>query len=179
MSDYKVTSRYAKSLLELSIEQKSLDAVNNDVRTISESLDLSRDLQLLLASPIVKHIKKKEVLVQIFGKSISDLTLKFISILCEKGRESLLEEILQQFILQYNLHKGIQEASITTTVALNADLRKEFEQLVRKISGKPEVVLVEKIDPDLIGGFKLMVGDRMIDDSISGKLHSLKRQLQA
>lgn len=69
---------------------------------------------------------------------------------------------------------GIQVAEVTTTLPLTEELRKSFVEIVKEISGLDKVELIEKIDQSLIGGFVLKVNDKLLDDSLSGKLRNLR-----
>ncbi|KYG76336.1 ATP synthase F1 subcomplex delta subunit [Roseivirga ehrenbergii] len=173
MSEFRIASRYAKSLLELASEQGKLEEVNKDMLLFSEVISENRDFQLFLKNPVVAHDKKLTVLNQVFTGKVSDLTLAIFRILVKKQREAYLAAIATEFHHQYNTHTGVEEATVTTTFPIDADLRNEFKAVVKKISGK-EVELTEKIDENLIGGFILKVGDRQIDDSINSRLKALK-----
>lgn len=173
MSEYRIASRYAKSLLDLADEKGVLEDVNKDMLMFSELASENRDLVLMLKSPVVAHDKKLAVLNKVFTGKVNELTLAIFQILTKKHREAYLPAIATEFHHQYNVRKGIEEATVTTTFALDAALRKEFEGIVAKISGK-KVELTEKVDEDIIGGFVLKIGDRQIDDSLSSKLSALK-----
>lgn len=173
MSEFRIASRYAKSLLELAGEQGKLEEVNKDMLLFSEVISENRDFQLFLKNPVVAHDKKLTVLNQVFTGKVNDLTLAIFRILVKKQREAYLPAIAKEFHHQYNAATGVEEATVTTTFPIDADLRNEFKEVVKKISGK-EVELTEKIDENLIGGFILKVGDRQIDDSINSRLKALK-----
>lgn len=173
MSEYRIASRYAKSLLSLADEQGALEAVHNDMQMLSSLIKENRDLELMLKSPIILSSKKLTILYKIFEGKVNDLTLRIFDILTKKRRESYLPAIAREMHHQYNLNMGIAEATVTTTFVLDDELRKEFESVVTKISGKG-VELTEKVDEDLIGGFVLKIGDRQIDDSISARLRALR-----
>ena len=173
MSEYRIASRYAKSLLDLSVEKGQLEEVNKDMLMFSETVKENRDLLLMLKSPIITHDKKLAILNQLFKGKVNDLTLAIFQILTKKHREAYLAQIATEFHHQYNAKKGIEEATVTTTFPLSATLRKEFEGVVKKISHK-EVELTENVDESLIGGFILKIGDRQIDDSVSSKLQALR-----
>lgn len=173
MSEHRIASRYAKSLLELADEKGVLEDVNKDMQMFSALAAENRDLVLMLKSPVVAHAKKLAVLNKVFEGKVNELTLAIFQILTRKHREQYLPLIALEFHHQYNVRRGIEEATVTTTFALDADLRKEFENIVKSISGK-EVELTEKVDKSLIGGFILKIGDRQIDDSLSSKLSALK-----
>src|SRR5690606_7887299 len=89
-------------------------------------------------------------------------------------REPLLPLIAKEFHNAYNLHKGIVKATITTAVPLDDKLRAEFERMVKSMSTLTQVEIIEKTDPEIIGGFVLKVGDRQIDASLQSKLKTLK-----
>ena len=173
MSEYRIASRYAKSLLDLADEKGVLEDVNKDMLMFSGLASENRDLVLMLKSPVVAHDKKLAVLNKVFTGKVNELTLAIFQILTKKHREAYLPAIATEFHHQYNVRKGIEEATVTTTFALDAALRKEFEGIVTKISGK-KVELTEKVDEKIIGGFVLKIGDRQIDDSLSSKLSALK-----
>ena len=173
MSEYRIASRYAKSLLDLADEKGVLEDVNKDMLMFSGLASENRDLVLMLKSPVVAHDKKLAVLNKVFTGKVNELTLAIFQILTKKHREAYLPAIATEFHHQYNVRKGIEEATVTTTFALDAALRKEFEGIVAKISGK-KVELTEKVDENIIGGFVLKIGDRQIDDSLSSKLSALK-----
>ena len=173
MSEYRIASRYAKSLLDLAVEKKQLEEVNKDILLFSETVESNRDLVLMLKSPIITHDKKLTILNKLFGEKVNGLTLAFFQILTKKHREAYLPQIATEFHHQYNVNKGIEEATVTTTFPLSMALRKDFESVVEKITGK-SVELTEKVDESLIGGFILKIGDRQIDDSVSSKLQALR-----
>jgi F-type H+-transporting ATPase subunit delta len=100
--------------------------------------------------------------------------MAIIDILTKKNREPLLPEIAAEFHQAYNVYKGIQKATITTTVAMDNATRAEIEAIVKKLSDKTQVEVVQKVDSSLIGGFVLNVGDKQIDASIKTKLKTLK-----
>ena len=145
MSEYRIASRYAKSLLDLAVEKKQLEEVNKDMLMFSETVEENRDLLLMLKSPIITHDKKLAILNELFAKKVNDLTLAIFQILTKKHREAYLPQIAVEFHHQYNVKKGIEEATVTTTFPLTAVLRKEFAGVVEKIT-KRSVELTERVD---------------------------------
>lgn len=174
MSEYRVASRYAKSLIELAEEQKVLEEVLKDMQHFTQVCKDNYDFVLMLKNPIIKHDKKNLILKKVFEGRVNKLTLAIFDIITRKNREAVLPDVAKSFQSQYNVYKGIEEAKVTTAVPLTAELKKEMEEMVKKISSKPNVQLEEVIDKDLIGGFILKVGDRQIDDSIKSKIKALK-----
>jgi len=174
MAESRVASRYVKSLLGLAVEQNALETVHNDMISFSKVCAENRAFTLMLRNPVIKHDKKKEILNAIFGGKVHALTTAIFEIITKKNREPLLPAIAKEFHIAYNDYKGIGEASVTTAFPLDARLRAEIEQIVKKISDKKQVEIVEKVDAEMIGGFVLNVGDRQIDASIKNKLKALR-----
>jgi F-type H+-transporting ATPase subunit delta len=174
MADSRVASRYVKSLLGLAEEQKALEQVHTDMQLFASVCSSSREFVNMLRSPIIKHEKKRDILEAIFKSKVHKLTMAIIDMLTKKNREPLLPAIALEFHNAYNHYKGIEKASVTTTVALDDKMKADIEALVKKLGSNKQVELVQKIDKSLIGGFILNVGDRQIDASIKSKLKTLK-----
>lgn len=173
MSDARIAARYAKPLLELAEEKKVLDAVKDDMDSFATICKESRDFSLMLKSPIIPHFKKADILRKTFEGRFNELTVQAFDLITRKNRENVLESIAVEFVHQYNAKKGIAEVGVTTTFKLDAGMRKSFEKLAKDITGK-KPVLTEEVDPDILGGFILKLGDKQIDDSVRGQLNDLK-----
>lgn len=176
MRETRVSSRYALSLLELALEQNQLEKARQDVKYILTMLNESRDLRIMLESPVIAPEKKVAVFRALFKDAASPITIKFLELLVKSKREKYLQPIFQEFVSQYNEHKGVQKAIVTTAVGLDDNLRKKVNELIRTQT-KSEVELVEVIDKSLIGGFTLKFGDKQIDSSIARSLKKMRRSL--
>ena len=173
MRNTRVTLRYAKSLLELAVEQSQLDACKADMEAVVAACKESKDLSLLLKSPVVKTDKKVAILNEVFA-SFGTLSKSFINIITNKKREMLLEEIAERFLLVYNQHKGIESAVVTTAIPLDNDLRAAIQGFVEKHGGG-QVELTEKVDEKLIGGAVIRMGDKQLDASVLRQINDLKQ----
>lgn len=174
MAESRAASRYVKSLLDLAVEKNALEEVHRDMRLLSQTASESRDFQLLLQSPVIKHDKKLAILRAIFKGKVHSLTAAFFEIITRKNREPILLDVAREFHDAYNAFKGIGTATVTTAVPLDPQLRAQFDKLVRAYSDKKQIELIEKVAPELIGGFVLNVGDRQVDASIRSKIKTLQ-----
>ena len=174
MADSRATFRYVKSLLDLAIQRNVVEEVHRDMRLFSDTVGKSRALELMLQNPVIKHDKKLDILKGVFAGKVHPLTMAFFEIITRKNRESILESVAREFHNSYNEYKGIGKATVTTATPMDAKMRAEFEQLVRRYSDKKQIELIELVDPDLIGGFILKVGDRQVDASVKSKLKTLQ-----
>jgi F-type H+-transporting ATPase subunit delta len=176
MSILRVASRYAKSLLDLSIEQNKVEVVKSDLESFLKVLAMNHNKRVLLRNPIVKAQIKINIVNKIFGASFDQLTLAFMAIVLKKGRGPYLKEIAESYIQQYNEMNNIITATVKSAVDLNESTSKEIQDFVAKSFNK-KVILSQIKDQSLIGGFTLQIGDRMFDGSISGKLQKAKKEL--
>ena len=135
----------------------------------------SRELVNLLDSPVVNTDKKLSVLNAIFGTHVSDLTKKFIALLTDKGRESLLDQVTAAFEDQYLEHKNILRVVIKSVDGVNDSFKDKVASLIEVAYQKDSLILEEK-DKDLIGGFILTIGDKQVDASISRQLADLEKE---
>ncbi|HSB93196.1 MAG TPA: ATP synthase F1 subunit delta [Flavitalea sp.] len=177
MLNTRVAGRYAKSLIDLSLEQNMLEKVYEDMLYLKRLLK-DRELVLMLKSPIVTADKKQTVLNALTDGRISDLTAKFNTLLIKKGRETNMPEVIDAFIEQYKAHKEIRIVKLTTATEVSEDMKRS---IVSKIDGMGEmtnVELVSIVDPSIIGGFILQVGDQVFDTSISNELNNISKQFQ-
>lgn len=170
----KAARRYAKALLDFALEQKEADAVSADMALIASTCKSSKDLVVLLKSPVVKADQKRTVLNKVFAGEVGTITMKFMDIMTKNNREDILPEIANVFELIYREHKGIVTAEITTAVPLSEEGRKKALEFITNIYKKVE--LTEKVDESLIGGFIIRVGDKQYDESVLRKLNALKRE---
>ena len=173
MQQSRVAKRYAKSLMDFAQEQKNVDAVFNDVKLIENTIKTSRDFQLFLKSPLVSPKQKEEAMAAIYKGKISTETSKFLNLLAVKGRESELPNIINSFVALYQAQKNIVQAEVSTAIAIDDTLRAK----IKKQIGSENVELVEKIDPSLIGGMILRIGDQQVDTSIKKQLSDLTQRL--
>ena len=176
MAESRAASRYVKSLLDLAVEKNALEEVHRDMQMLTEIASANRQFALVLQNPVIKHDKKLDILEKTFKGKVHNLTLSFFDIITRKNREAILMDVAREFHNAYNAYKGIGKATVVTAMPLDAALRLEFEKLVKQYSGdKKKVELIEKVDPSLIGGFVLNVGDRQVDASVRSKIKTLRR----
>jgi len=174
MIESRIASRYAKSFLVLATEQGILEKTFEEMKLISDTFEKSRDLQLLLKSPIVKVDKKISIIKAIFKGNLSKLTENFLSIIVSKRREGHLYNIVKDFQAQYRTKKNIAIAVVTSAKGLDKDMRLAVLKLVED-STKSDVKLIEKEDAELIGGLILRIGDKQYDGSLQRSLNDLRR----
>ncbi|WP_158989276.1 ATP synthase F1 subunit delta [Mucilaginibacter sp. L196] len=175
MSEITVAIRYAKSLIDLAVEQKSLEAVNADMEFFVRTIKANSELNAVLVNPIIYHDKKVQILDAIFGGKVSPVTIAFFKLMVNKNRAEVLYPAAQEFINQYDIINNITKATVVSAAELSEANKKTIVAEI-EASTKGIVKLTAKVDPALIGGFILTVGDIQVDTSISSSLTKLKKE---
>ena len=178
MPNPRLAARYAKSLIDLAIEKGQLEQVFADMQWLHAVNKSNKDFVNLLRSPIIKADTKKKILEAVTAGKLGQLVSAFNNLLITKGRESNLPEIVSAFIAQYKKHKNIQVIKLTTATPISDTLKNAIVDQVKKTAGFQQIELEEKVNPDLIGGFVLQVGDQLVDASISYDLRTIAKQFE-
>lgn len=177
MQDSRVALRYAKSFLDFVSGTDGLEQAYGDMCLIDGSVRASRDLRVMLLSPIISADRKLAVLKKVFT-NLSKPTEVFLELLTRKGREGALGAVAASFINQYKQLKGITTAKVISAAVLTDETRKRILDIVSKeVGGTVELELT--VNPELIGGFILSVGDRQLDTSILSKVNAMRQELGA
>jgi len=175
MSELTVASRYAKSLIDLAAEQKSVEDVKKDMELFYHTLKANPELKAVLANPIVSHLRKIKILDEIFSKKVSKVSIAFFKLMINKSRGEVLYTTAQEYVNMYDVKNNIVHANVVSAVELSAANKKAMVTDIESATGGT-VKLNAKVDPSLIGGFVLTVGDRQIDTSIANDLKKLKKE---
>lgn len=173
----RLAARYAKSLLDLALERNQVEKVYQDIlflQTVCEN----KEFVSLMKSPIVKIDKKTAILDAICKGKLSDLTSLFNHLLLKKGREPFFPEIVTAFIQQYKTLKDIHTVRLTTAIPASEDLKNTILDKIRAATEKKNLELDSQVNADLIGGFVLEIGDRMVDASVAYELNNIKKQFR-
>jgi len=179
MPNPRLAARYAKSLIDLSIEKGQLEKVYADMLWLQEICRTNRDFVNLLRSPIIKPDKKIKILEAITSGNINEITAAFNRLLIKKTRESNLPEIIIAFIRKYKEHKNIHSVKLTTAVPISDAVKNEIIAQVKKTAGFENIELETKIDVELIGGFVLQTGDQLVDATIAYDLKNIAKQFES
>lgn len=176
MNNPRLAGRYAKSLVDLAVEQNQLEAVYADVKWLQAVFKSNADFAAVLRSPIIKPGKKEKIIESVVSGKLGQLTLAFIRLLVRKGRELNLPEIVQAFIEQYNKIKGIHQVKITTAVAISDTLKDSIVAKVKSTTELTNIELETAVKEELIGGFVLELEGNIVDASVLRDLKDIKKQ---
>jgi len=172
----KIAQPYAEAFLELS-NKGSLDSVINDLNCVSSSVSGSTELKTLLSNPLVNSQTKKNVIKSVFNDKIDNNTLKFLLVLCDRGRISYLESIVDKALELAYKAASIETVKVTSSVAFTSIQQEALISKLKKMTGANQIRLEITTNSNLIGGFVVQVGSKIIDTSIQGQLQQLSSYL--
>ena len=175
MREVIISSRYAKSLFELSLEMKILEEVKTDMEMIHNVCLSNRDFISFLKSPVIRPDKKVNLFNALFEDEVQELTLRFLNLIAQKGREAFIQGIAQQFIILYKKHNNIVSAKLKTAVKLDKEISDKVVDLLKKQTNA-NIDLVEEVNEELIGGFVLSFDDKQYDASIQKQIQQLYKE---
>ena len=167
--------RYAKAVLDQANHANISEVVFGDMKSIQATLAGSKELRVVLQSPVVKAEDKKQALLQIFEKN-SDVTKALIQILTSNKRINLLGGVALAYVDLYNDSKGVKTATVITAVTLTPEIEAKVLSKLKEMTGSENITINNIIDEHIIGGFILRVGDLQYNASIANQLGNLKRE---
>jgi F-type H+-transporting ATPase subunit delta len=171
---------YARSLFELAMDAGGSDKLMEIADELEQICELAREdkkINLFFSSPVVDVTARGKALSAIFTNRITDLTLRFLLVLNNKGRLDRLESIetaLDQLVQE---EFGRVEVDVITPVAIDTDSLATIKEKIQAVLGK-EPVIHPYVDADLLGGIKLRIGDQLIDGSLQTRLRNLGEELK-
>ncbi len=174
MTESRAALRYARAVLDLAIDRKVTEKVEQDMRKVVATIAESKALRNMLGSPVIKGVTKKEALLSIFS-NIHEISEGLIALLVDNKRIPILNEVALKYLILNEDLKGAGVALVTTALPLTRDLEQKLLNKVRDLTGK-EVTIENRIDESIIGGFVLRIGDLQYDASIANKLNRLKTE---
>lgn len=172
----RIVRRYAAALFQRAMSAGLVDAVESDLGLISYAFENSSELLDAIRSPIVNPDKKKAILRQLFGDRVSKITLDYLDLLVDQRREEAILQTETEYIALANVVRGVVEADVTTAVELSKDELARLSAKLKQVIGK-DVRLRTALEPEIIGGVVVKIGDRVIDGSLRSRLAELKEKL--
>jgi F-type H+-transporting ATPase subunit delta len=166
---------YARSLFEVAQEHDSLDEVHEQLDEFADAVSESRDLQVFLFSPYFSAQEKKESLGKLV-EGANDEFFRFLELLAERHRMPVIFRIRSTFDDMWAEERKRLEVEITSAIELDEDTVSSIGERIEEQTGR-DVQLSAKVDPDVIGGIVLRVGNMVLDASVRARLERLRREV--
>ena len=173
---YAVADSYARTLLELSEEAGSSDTMMAEFRAFVDLMEEDAQFGTFMTSPAVDDDARGEILEKHFRDRLSDLLLNTLQVINRKGRAGIIVLILERYRLELEKVRNEVDVHVTSAVELTVDLRERIRDAATAMTGQV-ALLVEKVNPDILGGLVMQIGDKKMDGSLVRRLSQIRRLL--
>ncbi len=177
MHDTRVAKRYARALFSAATAGDMVGAVESDLNTIVAALNSDPRLATFMIAPQSSRDAKHALLTSAFGDRATALTLQILRVMLNKGRESEITAVRDEFVVLRREMEGVILAVITSAGPLDEGQQIAIQsKLTQKLNKKVETEF--RVDPFLIGGVRVAYGDYVLDGSVRGTLNSMRERLR-
>jgi F-type H+-transporting ATPase subunit delta len=178
MANETVARRYALAVFELAQEANAVDAVGRDLHALANAIYEDGTSKEFFLSPVIDRKEKAQVLARSFERNVHEIAMHTLLLLVRKRREALLREIVVQYDALQLQARGEDALTITSAKELSGDQLRSLVSRLEQVYGK-KFSVTQQVQPNLIGGVRILMGDRRIDGTVEGRLEELTRTLFA
>jgi F-type H+-transporting ATPase subunit delta len=176
MLENEAAQKYARALFELGERDNKLDLYSEQLKMVASVFDNHAELRQLMFHPQVKAEVKKDTLQKVFGQDVDKIMLNLLMLLVDRRRIAGISTMWNEYRKLVNKARNVEEAEVTTAVALNTTALNALQNKLSKVTGKT-IVLHTKVNPAIVGGVIVRIGDKLIDGSVVRQLADLRRVL--
>jgi F-type H+-transporting ATPase subunit delta len=166
---------YARSLFEVAKEQDKLDLVREQLGEFADALDTNRELSIFFFSPYFSTEEKKDGLGRIL-EGVDETVANFLALLVENHRMPAIFRVRREYDVLWEKENKLLPVTITSAVALDEATVKVIGDAIGRQTGQ-QVELTADVDPDILGGLVVRVGNSILDASIRNRLENLRRSV--
>ena len=175
MSGTRAAIRYAKAILEIAQSKGVADAVNTDMKTIALTVTDNLELKNFIENPTLKVDQKQSALLAVFADANS-VTKSLFHLLFENKRFEILVSVAVEYRALFDTINGVEVATVTTAVPMDEALEAKVLAKIATLSDK-KITIINTVDPAIIGGFIIRIGDMQYNAAVAHRLQVLKREL--
>jgi len=168
-----ITTPYAEAFLQVAEVRKEVDQVVEQAKAVLALWAESPELRAALASPVLEVEAKKATLEKLFTDEVTPSFLNLLKLLADRQRIGILDAVLERLLELHREQRNIALATVTSATALSEEQQAELSKKVQAVAGTDKLEISLKVDPDLIGGFVVKVGSKVIDASLAGQVRRL------
>ena len=168
-----ITTPYAEAFLQVAESRKEVDQVVDQAKAVLALWHDSPELRQAMASPVLEVEAKKAALEKLFTDQLTPSFLNLLKLLADRQRIGVLDAVLDRMLELYREQRNIALANVTSATALSDEQQAELSKKVQAVAGTDKLEINLSVDPDLIGGFVVKVGSKVIDASLAGQVRRL------
>ena len=173
-----VSKTYSDALFDLALEQNRLDAFMEETAAVKDAFASNSELMTLLVHPKIVKEEKIKVIESVFKGRVSDELTGLLCMLLEKGHARDIPSVMDYFTDQAKEYRHIGRATVTSAMALDDAHKKKIEQKLLDTTDYVSFEIDYKVDPELIGGIVIRIGDKVVDGSIRTRINNLTQSLR-
>ncbi len=171
-----VPDTYAAALFEIAVENGDVAKLYDDYTAVVEAFKQTPDFYEIYNTPKISKLEKKQVVDAVFKGKIDPLLLNYLKVLIDKRRTNCIKPAFSAFEDMFKYHQNLAQAVVTSVVPLTAAQTEQLTAKLSKLTGRA-ITIENEIDPALVGGLMIRIGDRIIDNSVRSKIVDLKEML--
>ncbi|MBM5806691.1 MAG: F0F1 ATP synthase subunit delta [Cyanobacteria bacterium M_surface_10_m2_179] len=168
-----ITTPYAEAFLQVAESRKETDEVVDQAKAVLALWQQSPELREAMASPVLEVEAKKAALEKLFTDQLTPSFVNLLKLLADRQRIGVLDAVLERLLELYREQRNIALATVTSATALNEEQQAELSKKVQAVAGTDKLEINLEVDADLIGGFVVKVGSKVIDASLAGQVRRL------
>ncbi len=168
-----ITTPYAEAFLQVAESRNEADEVVDQAKAVLALWHESPELRKAMASPVLEVDAKKAVLEKLFSDQLTPSFLNLLKLLADRQRIGVLDAVLDRMLELYREQRNIALANVISATALSEEQQAELSKKVQAVAGTDKLEFNLSVDPDLIGGFVVKVGSKVIDASLAGQVRRL------
>ncbi len=176
MIDKTLAAGYLQALLELAKSKNQLEEVTKDLDAVANLFDENEKLRKIFLHPSVTRDEKTSLVKSVFAPYVSTLVKNFLLLLVTKRRENILDDVLEQYQAVADLVGGRSRATVTTAIPITEDRRAGLKKTLEDVTNRT-VEVNTRVDPEILGGVVVKMGNKVIDGSVATRLKNLRKKL--
>jgi F-type H+-transporting ATPase subunit delta len=177
MIQNEIAKKYSQALFSLAKEEDNLVKYREEINEVWDLIKKTDDLKNSLFHPRIMPEDKKSIINKLFAKGLSGNVFNFLNLLVDKRRMFYIESIIKEFNQLVNNDENILEVGVTSAIEIDDSLKKKLQGKLEKQLDY-EIIFQHRVDPEIIGGIIIRIGDKIIDGSIQYELNSLRERLK-
>ena len=171
-----LAKKYGRAIYEIAAQQNSLKKTEEDLVLIADAIRKNQNLKDFLNHPLLARDVKKDTLTKLFADKVQPVVMQFCYVVMDRDRFEVFPMMVDYYVTMAHQGMGVEEAVVTSALPLSKSQAETLKEKLAAITGK-KILLKQKVDAALIGGFTVQVGARLIDGSVARSLQTLKAKM--
>lgn len=171
-----LAKKYGRAIYEIAAQQNKLKETEDDLVLIADAVRKNKELSDFLNHPLLSRDVKKDTLKKLFADKVQPVVMQFCYVVMDRDRFGVFPMMVDYYVTMAHEGMGVEEAVVTSALPLSKSQAEALKEKLAGMTGK-KIILKQKVDTALLGGFTVQMGDRLIDGSVARALTTLKAKM--